>query len=324
VAIGRILTEGATSDEIVAFLESSFGAFQAARHSEGWQWSRRDLLAALTDLEQHGLIQRGENDRAALTPLGRVAGESATEVRSVISLVDALSGLQPQDISDPALITAVQTTAELDNVRFPLNKGSTQKEPQTWANELRGQGVSIRLLNSLRNAVADRHTATLRAKKAVACLLFVSGRPMTEIEATLTRFGGAFGGAAGPVRDVAARCSDLLPVAAQVAEILHPTLDFGDRVGRLVLRLTYGVPGIVADLAREAGADLLRGDYCALAQAGLGEPSAIADADDAALIRAVGGDQAKVAIIRAAGELVAVRRAELAKLSKPVLPAYVA
>lgn len=311
VAMGRLIKEGATSEEIVGFLESSFGAFQAARHSDGWKWNRGDLLAALTDLERHGLIQRSSTDRYALTPLGRVAGESATEVRSIISLVEGLSGLHPDEISDPVLITAVQTTTELDNVRFPLNKRSTQKEPQTWAIELNGQGIPGRVLSSLRYAASDRHTPTLRAKKAVACLLFVSGTPMAQIEATLTQFGGAFGGAAGPVRDVAARCSDLLPVAAQVAEILHPTLDLGDRVGRLVLRLTYGIPGSVTELARHAGAELLRGDYCELASAGLGEPLAIAGADETTLLRAVGGDPEKVLVVRAAGERAAARRAEL-------------
>jgi hypothetical protein len=172
--------------------------------------------------------------------------------------------------------------------------------------------------------VDDGHTATLRAKKAVACLLFVSGRPMAEIETVLTQFGGAFGGAAGPVRSVAARSSDLIPVAARVAEILHPTLDLGDRVGRLVVRLTYGVPGSVADMAREAGADLLRGDYCALGQAGLGDPSAVAATDDATLLAAVAMDRNKVAIVRAAAERVATRHAEAAKVSTPVLEAYVA
>jgi helicase len=147
---------------------------------------------------------------------------------------------------------------------------------------------------------------------------------MTEIEANLTQFGGAFGGAAGPVRSVAARTSDLLPVAARVAEILHPTLDLGQRVGRLVVRLTYGVSGTIADIAREAGVDLLRGDYCALAKAGFGEPSAIAVADDATLLMAVAGDRNKVTILRAAAERVAVRRAEAAKASTPVLEAYVA
>lgn len=194
---------------------------------------------------------RGAGDRYELSPLGRLAGESAIEVRSIVQLVDALSGLTPREITDPVLITAVQMTAELDQVVFPLNRRSTQKEPQLWPDELGRQGVPWKLLNSLNRAVSDQHTATLRAKKAVADLLFISGRPMGDIEASLTQFGGAFGGAAGPVRGVAARTSDLLPVAAKVAEILHPTLNLGDRVGRLVVRLTHGVPGAVAEIARE-------------------------------------------------------------------------
>ena len=39
--------------------------------------------------------------------------------------------------------------------------------------------------------MSDDYTPTMRAKKAVACLLFVSGKPMHEIEANLTQFGGA-------------------------------------------------------------------------------------------------------------------------------------
>jgi replicative superfamily II helicase len=324
VAASRIAKGGATSEDIIAFLESSFGAFQAGRNREGWQWSRHDLLIALTDLEQHQLIKRGAGERYELTPIGRLAGESATEVHSIIQLVNALSRLVPDQITDPALITAVQLAAELDQVLFPFNKKSTQKEPQQWLNELRGQGVPGLLLDSLRTAVNDGHTATLRAKKAVACLLFVSGKPMAEIETIVTQFSGAFGGAAGPVRNVAARSCDLLPVAARIAEILHPTLELGDRLARLVVRLTYGVPGSVADIAREAGAHLLRGDYCALAQAGLGNPSDIAGTDDVTLLVVLSGDSSKLAIVRAAAERVATNRAEVARVSNPVLEAYVA
>ena len=56
--------------------------------------------------------------------------------------------------------------------------------------------------------------------------------------------------------------ADVLPTAARVAEILHPTLNLEDRIGRLAIRLTFGIPGPAVDLAREAGAELLRGDYC--------------------------------------------------------------
>ena len=172
---------------------------------------------------------------------------------SIIRLVESLSALSPDEITDPALICAVQSTIELDEVRLPINKKSTQKEPLIWPNELRQQGITARILSALQRFVSDSHQPTLRAKKAVACLMFISGRAMVEIEKILAQFGGGFGGVAGPVRSVGARTCDILPTAARVAEILHPTLNLGDRVARLTLRLTFGIPGAAVDLAREAG-----------------------------------------------------------------------
>jgi hypothetical protein len=203
----------------------------------------------LGDLERHGLVEVDATGHYELTALGRLTGESATEVASIVRLVDCLGPLRPEEITDQTLIAAVQTTAELDQVHFPINKKSTQKEPQAWSSEL-----SRQVLQQMGRLVADTHQATLRAKKAVACLLFVSGRPMNEVEAVLTQFGGASDGAAGPVRSVAARTCDLLGTAARVSEILHPELDLGERVWRLAIRLTLGVPASAVDLAREAGA----------------------------------------------------------------------
>src|SRR5206468_3421888 len=110
------------------------GAFQASRVRESWQWSRPELVAALADLAHHGLIQIDTSGAYELTRLGRLAGESAVEVGSIIRLVGCLRALQPHEISDPVLITAAQTTVELDQVLFPINKKSTQKEPQLWPN----------------------------------------------------------------------------------------------------------------------------------------------------------------------------------------------
>ncbi|MFX8449221.1 hypothetical protein ABTL80_19735, partial [Acinetobacter baumannii] len=42
VAAQRAAGEGVPSEEIVEFLESSFGAFQARRAHSAWQWSRPD------------------------------------------------------------------------------------------------------------------------------------------------------------------------------------------------------------------------------------------------------------------------------------------
>src|SRR5580692_7470611 len=134
-----------------------------------------------------------------------------------------MSGRQNKMQPDPALIAATQSTVELDQVLFPISRKSTQKEPQLWQNELRQQGIPQQLLGALFRDVSDEHQPTLLAKKAVACLSFISGRAMNEIERVLTQFGGAFGGAAGPILAVAGRTSDLLPVAARIVEFFNPT-----------------------------------------------------------------------------------------------------
>ena len=72
-----------------------------------------------------------------------------------------------------------------------------------------------------------------------------------------------------------------MATTARVAEILHPEFDLEDRVRRLTMRLTLGIPAAAVDLAREAGAELLRGDYCALAKANLCDEASIAAAPDA-------------------------------------------
>jgi replicative superfamily II helicase len=324
VSARRAAGEGVSSKDIIAFLEGSFGAFQAARQRQGWELDRPKILGALSELETHALIQKGANGNYELTALGRLAGESATEVRSILQLVDCLRPIDPAQITDQALITAVQATLELDQVHFPMNRRSTQKEPQLWPNELRRQGIPSSLLAALQRYTQDPQQSTLRAKKAVACLLFVSGRPMTEIEATLTQFGGGFGGAAGPIRAVSGRASDLLPTAGRVAEILHPTIDLQDRVSRLTIRLTYGIPGVAVDLAREAGNALLRGDYCRLAKADLCEPDAIGAAEESKLLYCVDGDRRKLESLRDAAIRVAARRFNSMPPAGPILEQYVA
>lgn len=123
---------------------------------------------------------------------------------------------------------------------------------------------------------------------------------------------------------MAARTCDLLSVAARVAEILHPTLDLGDRISRLAVRLTFGVPGAAVDLAQIVGAELLRGDYCRLAAGRLCEPDQIAAASDEAILACLDRDRRKLALVRDASKRLAQRRLESQKVVTPVLEAYVA
>ncbi len=324
VALPRGAAAGVSSDNIVSFLESSFGAFLASRRQDGWRWSHDELLRALTSLEKHRLVEKDADGLYSLAPLGQLAGESATEVGSIVRLVDALSSLSPSQITDPVLLTIVQNTVELDEVHFPINKKSIHKEPHTWPSLLGQQGIYWDVISKLNMEAVDQHSATLRAKKAVASLLYVSGQPMSEIEVTMGQHGGAFGGAAGPIRNVSSRAADLIGVAARVAEIFHPELDLSDRVQKLAVRLTYGVPGTAVDLARQAGTNLTRGDYCALAEAGLDDVVNILAAADADILHVLDRDEEKVAIVRKASRKAAERKSKAVATALPTIPQFVA
>jgi hypothetical protein len=143
----------------------------------------------------------------------------------------------------------------------------------------------------------------LRAKKAVACLLWLTDKPLSQIEKLLIQSGRRLDGAAGPIRSVRARTCDLLPVAARVAEILHPSLNLGKRVARLLTRLEIGVPAAAADLAAVAGSRLARGDYHRMLRAGRCTIDAVEQSSDEELLDCLAGHKEKVAVLRDAVEI---------------------
>lgn len=321
VAAGRVSRRGVTAERITGFLAESFGAYQAKRANEVWAWDQGSILDALADLKHHRLVETNAEGGYELTPLGRLAGETATEVQSIIRLVDCLGPLRDDEITDPTLIAAAQTTRELDQLTFPINGRSKHKEPQTWPSELRRQGVPSSVIRELGRDVQNETQATLRAKKAVGCILFISGKPMSEIETVLMQF-DRNEDAAGPVRSTSARTCDLIAVAGRVAEILHPELQLGDRVPRLAFRLTHGIAGAAVNLARELNTGLLRGDYVRLVQAGMTSPGALEAADDAVLLACLDNDADKARAVRAAGVGMAERERRLNAAAAPIMGAY--
>ncbi len=311
--------KGVPAADVIDFLEGSFGAFQKRQAVDNWSWNREELGAALAELEQHRLIETGDGGHYHLTPLGRFAGEAGVQVESIIRLVATLTPLSASEITDPVLIAATQLTCELDDLSFPMNRRSKEKEPQTWFRTLGTQGIPSTLLSSLRRYVSDEHTGTMRAKKGSACLFWISPTPMAEIESALTQHGGAWDGAAGPVRTVSTRTCDLLPAVARVAHFLYPDMELADRVARLLIRLELGVPGGAVEIARHAGTRLARGDYQDLVKAGLNTVEAIESANDDVILNCLSGDREKLRIVRnSAGAI----RAEPHQDPAPSLPAY--
>jgi replicative superfamily II helicase len=297
VAAGR---NGVTGDGIIDFLECSFAVFQKRAAGAAAGWDRHALERALSDLLRHGMIERGDETRLHLTDLGRLAGESAIEIETLIRAVDCLRRLRPEEITDPALIALAQTSIELDAVSLSVNKKSTQKEPRHWPEQLLRQGISRTILSFIEMTSSQALQALTRCKKAAVCLYYVSGMAMSEIENAVSQFGGAFGGSAGPIMSVTERTCDVLPTMARAAELLHPGLQLGDRQHRLVFRLGFGIQGPAVDLAKYAERALDRSDYRRLCDARLTERDRLIAADDATLLPLLANDTRKLMALRAA------------------------
>lgn len=291
--------QGLREDEVIGFLSESFGAFMQRLTRPNWDWDTGAIKAALHELARHRLVQQNASGRFEITALGRLAGTSGTEVESLIRLVEVLSRLSPDDINDQTLITVTQLTVELDAVRFPINKKSKYKEPPQWTGELNRQDVAYDVTSALERWVqSDEHLKTVRAKRAVACLGWMSDSSISDIETHLTQFGGAFGGVAGPIRSTAARTRDLLPVTVRVAQLLHAGLDLQAREQRLLARLEAGISGVMVDIAMILGTELTRSDYQRLQGAGLTSIDGLEKNADKNLLKILAGDSDKLARIR--------------------------
>ncbi len=282
---------GMTADEVIVFVEDSFGAFQQRMVSPDWEWGRPQLQRAINDLARHQLIEEGDEGRYKTAPLGQLAGESGTSVISMIRLVDALR-FSSGDLHDATLIALTQITTELDEIYFPFNRRSKNKEPQRWIGTIQQRGVHPSLLQ------VDAHeqaTVTLRAKKAAACLLWMGGGQRQEIEANLMQHTRERI-AAGAINQVVSRTSDLLPVVFSAIEILR-AIDLSDRQADLMLRLDLGIPLDVLPLARICRDLLTRADYLRIRAAGIFEPDALSEASLDEVEALVGGNKSKARLV---------------------------
>lgn len=319
-AASDLSSPGMSGAEVADFLEASFGVFRATQTAGRYTWDQTRIQAAIKELEGHKMISETDQGAYQLTELGRLAGEGGVEVTSMIRVIGALDGLTANQVTDPTLIALCQLTAELDEVYYPINKKSTQKEPAEWFGQLARQGVAPRVQNALRNSPGVHPQQILRAKKAVACLLWISDLPMQVIEKLMTQFGGAFE-AAGPTRSAASRTADLLPTVARIGEILVPGLDLSDRRAKLVARLECGASHHHGDLSLELGTRLSRADYQNLTKAQLTSIGSISSASDSALDEALRSNSGKRKLIREAISRLTLRK-EQAVVEIPEIPVY--
>jgi hypothetical protein len=224
---------------------------------------------SLDDLVTASLVDREPGGNLTLTALGRYAGESGIEVRSITRIASALR-YAPAQLTEPDVITLAQVTVELEPLYIPANRRSRQ-EHQRWPMMLRQLGTSPGLVNALHVGGTDPFSAT---KRAVACLLFISSRPLAEIERILLQH-TRDRAAAGNIRGVASRTRDVIDAVFQVAILNGRTVSDSLSSDDLGVRLELGLPFELVPLAQDLGADANRGEYLALLGAGVTETNQV-------------------------------------------------
>ncbi|OBH00095.1 hypothetical protein A9X04_28700 [Mycobacterium sp. E3247] len=225
--------------------------------------------------------------RATVTELGRYAGESGIEVRSVTQVSSLLRYLPANaTLTEPDLVALAQVTVELD-FYFPVARKSRQEQFR-WPQTAMGMGVSASLPQGFHVGGGDPLS---RSKKAVAALMFASDLPMANIESILMQH-MPNRAAAGPVRAVAARTRDVIDAVATICRVRGYQVPDERALSHLGVRLEIGLPPQIGNLALQIGTRLARVHYLALVSKGLTSYEKIQDAGET-LKELVGDDLAQ-------------------------------
>lgn len=251
------LQSNVSEADLLELLENSFAVWLKLQNGQAG-WDRNSLNADLIELQRAQLIDKEPGDKLTLTALGRFAGESGVEVRSITRIGSALryapSQLRPADI-----VALAQVTVELEQLHIPANAKSNQ-EKLRWPQMLVHTGVARTLLNGLHVGGIDSFKAT---KRALACLLFMSDRPMEEIERILLEHHRERT-AVGNIRQVTSRTRDVIEAVVQVGTFTGRRFSEDLSVDDLAVQLEVGLPSYLIGLAQEIGTVLNRGEYLAL------------------------------------------------------------
>jgi hypothetical protein len=290
VASHRGRVTGMSGADVIAFLANSFAAHQQRLAGASDAFSLDTVSAVLDDLVAAGLLSTGSAG-IELTELGTYISQSGLRVSSAVRVSHALRSVYPSELNRSTLIAAAQLTDELASYRPPVNSRGWQKEQATYLRELQRHGIATRMYNAMLGP--DRKTGAERAKRAVACLMWMAGVPINDIERGIMLHMPS-NDAAGIIRATADRTQSVITTVIDIARCLHPDAQLDDLANLLPGQLEFGIPPELVPLAQRTGAALDRSDYLRLNSESLAEPEAILDADEDALLSCLNGNTTKL------------------------------
>lgn len=280
-ALGSSVNE----QELVDLLDNSYAIWSLKDQGRLQGWDIGKLQRDVQALIMAGLLDREPSGVLTLTELGRYAGESGIEVRSVTRVASALRFV-PDNVRSPDLVTLAQVTLEMDDMYIPIHKRSNQERAR-WPQTLVSLGASVSLVRSLH--VGGGETLP-RSKRAVACLYYMSSSRLSAIEAELTRH-MRDSAIAGPVRSIAARTRDFIGPVARIAELSGKTIDPTVALDGLSIQLEFGLPPECVALAARVGNLLSRGEYLQLLDRGAVTAESVLALPDNELDELVGSER---------------------------------
>ncbi len=273
--------------ELLTLLENSFAIWQQVDRG-GPGWDEDALDRDLESLSRAELVDIEPDGQVSVTELGRYAGESGIEVRSVTQVSSLLRFVPTGSVlAEADLIALAQVTVELDTTYLPV-AGRSRQEQFRWFPTISALGVTGQLLRGFHVGGGD---PLARAKKAAAVLRFASDSPIANIEAELMQH-MRNAAAAGPIRSVAARTRDVIDAVATVCRVRGYQLPDDTALSSLGVRLEIGLPSRMGPLASVLGARLSRVEYLELLAGGIDSVESMRTAEDS-LPSVLGTDRAE-------------------------------
>lgn len=297
----RLLSQvhGVRGDEISGLLINTFGGYSASRANPQWiALVERDVSTLIGRLLQASLAER-EGDLIHLTLLGRACGASSLSFESSLRLVELMEQFDAAKTPSFHMLALIQVLNEMDAVYTPvMKKGQSESVRAAEAAQRFGQ-QSVQVLQRYCRCQFEFWA---RCKRAGLLYDWIEGTAVDVLEKrySTTPFGGAIG--YGNIISIADATRFHLRSAHQIVSTLLPDQpDFLQELDEILLRLEFGLSPDTLPLIK-LRAPLTRGQYLALAAAGVRDAESLDALSDDRLREIVG--TAIAALLRPQAETV--------------------
>lgn len=287
----RLLSQvrGVPIADVPGLLVNTFGGYAASRANPGWRSMMEQQVTALVARMLQARLAEDENGVINLTLLGQAIGASSLSFESGLRLVEMLRGIDVGTVPATHILGLIQVLDEMSAVYTPImRRGRLEATRVNDAIQRYGRP----LVGTLQRYGADEHELWRRCKRASIVFDWIDGTPVSTIERhyTTNPFQGVV--SFGDIASIAESTRFHLRSAHKILAALFPEHpDFLAAINELLSRLEFGLPVRALPLLG-LPLPLNRGQYLALAEAGVLDIDAVNAMTDADLAASVGDTMA--------------------------------